>query len=63
MTFIISGIKSAVKATKTERPENQRRRMNITQHPRYRKVILRISESNDDVCYLNVFYTKFNGSY
>ena len=63
MTFTISGIKSAVKTTKMEHLGNQRRSMNITQHPRYRRVILRIGEFDDKVRCLNILYTKFNCSW
>ena len=58
MPTILSNIRSDTRATNSNNTESQRRSVNnIAQHPRYRKAILRIGESNYHVRYLNHIYT------
>jgi hypothetical protein len=68
MPFILSSIRSTTRATASDlnyaerqpATSSERSMNNIAQHPRYRKAILRIGESNNNlnVCYLNRLYTK-----
>jgi hypothetical protein len=58
MPFILSSIRSTTRATDSNIAERQRSVNNIAQHPRYRKAILRIGESNYNVFYQNHLYTK-----
>ena len=51
--FTTSSIKSTTKATDVKRIGRRRQSMDITQHPQYRKAILRIGESN-----CNIFHVK-----
>jgi hypothetical protein len=52
MPMILS-IMSITRATDSNYAERQGPVNNIAQHPRYRKAILRIGESNYNVCSLN----------